>query len=261
MTTIDENPAKKQKMTQEEEETSIITPAAPMKKPIYLDINEVKPMKCIRPSFKGAVLSRRGIIRLAQGCSLLMMDNLLSEVELKRYLEEAATINRVSGRAGFGIKPRKEMCYTSTGESFKYSGVNHTTMQYPDHVMHAISQMEKRTDELLLREFGHKSQFRALSSGIDIVYDKSFPRGGSICAHKDDEKKWDMVMIFSLGQTRYLRVRSDLTKEYINVEMDHNSLVVMYGENFQKLYTHQVDKLSENEAVGTRLSLNVRFQQ
>lgn len=102
-------------------------------------------------------------------------------------------------------------------------------------------------------------EYTVPSSAVDICYDGTLERGGSIAAHKDDEEDWGMVIVFSLGQTRYLRVRNDVTKEFVNVEMRHNSLVVMYGDTFQKMYTHQVDRLSPNEPIGTRLSLNVRY--
>jgi len=43
------------------------------------------------------------------------------------------------------------------------------------------------------------------------------------------------------------------------VALTHNSLVAMHGRDFQRSFTHQIDKLSLNEPIGMRLSLNVRF--
>jgi hypothetical protein len=53
-------------------------------------------------------------------------------------------------------------------------------------------------------------------------------------------------------------VRSKETGAWTNVEMRHNSLLAMHGAEFQRRFTHQVDKLGASEPVGTRLSLNVR---
>jgi alkylated DNA repair dioxygenase AlkB len=101
--------------------------------------------------------------------------------------------------------------------------------------------------------------YTELSSGVDIVYSSKFPRGGSIGCHSDDEMNWGMVIVLSLGQTRYFRVRRKSDGDWVNVKLGHNSLTVMYGPTFQELYTHQVDKLKEGEPVGIRMSMNARF--
>jgi alkylated DNA repair dioxygenase AlkB len=71
---------------------------------------------------------------------------------------------------------------------------------------------------------------------------------------------WGLVLIFSLGQTRWFRIRrKEGDNQYYNIEMKHNSVLLMHGETFQQLYTHQVDKLSKSDAMYYRLSLNIRF--
>jgi alkylated DNA repair dioxygenase AlkB len=78
--------------------------------------------------------------------------------------------------------------------------------------------------------------------------------------HSDNENEdWGLVLILSFGQERWLRIRSKKTGQWYNVKAGPNTLIAMYGSTFQEAYTHQVDKLSEDEEVGVRLSLNVRF--
>jgi len=135
-----------------------------------------------------------------------------------------------------------------------------SNVQYPEYVLKVADIFCSLVDNSLQIEGLPKNPYTKLSTGIDIIYDASFPRGGSISAHKDDEQDWGMVIVFSLGQTRYLRIRRESDKSWYNVEMLHNSVVVMYGPTFQQKYTHQVDKLHASDVVGVRLSLNVRYK-
>jgi alkylated DNA repair dioxygenase AlkB len=101
--------------------------------------------------------------------------------------------------------------------------------------------------------------YREYDTATDLFYSDKQDRGGSISAHRDDENpKWGLVLNFSLGQTRYLRIRHD-GKFVATVAMPHNSLVCMYGKHFQRDYTHQVNKLKPGEEIHPRYSLNVRF--
>jgi len=151
-------------------------------------------------------------------------------------------------------KPRKEVCYTTDGLPYLYSGVAHTTTRFPAHVLDVIPRLLAAVQTLV-----PSNLYTELCNAVDIVYDTSFDRGGSISAHSDDEGCWGLVLIFSLGQTRWLRVRGKYTKKWTNVEMLDNSLVAMHGCSFQGNYTHQVDKLPVGDVVGQRMSLNVRF--
>lgn len=219
--------------------------------------DSILPMDCKRPSFRGQlVLDKDAIHDLGDGNKIILIYDVLSTCEVEKYLEYAMMVDRKSTRVGYGhMKPRKELCYTPSGRPYVYSRVAHPTTMYPDHVLDLLIILENRLDKVVVDR-----PYQVGSSAVDICYDATLERGGSIAAHKDDEEDWGMVIVFSLGQTRYLRVRNDETKKFINVEMRHNSLVVMYGDTFQKMYTHQVDKLSSNEPIGTRLSLNVRYK-
>lgn len=225
-------------------------------------ITDVLPMPCLLPRFSGQrVIEVPSTVWLDPSNCILLMHDALGPTELAAYIKESVKVPRVSGRSGFGVKPRRELCYSPDGAPYVYSRVAHPTTQYPFYVLLAMRIFEKRINEELAKcPSPVENPYTNPSSGVDIIYDAEFPRGGSIGRHKDDEDAWGMVFIFSLGQTRYLRIRSDATKEWFNVKMTHNSLVVMHGPTFQKKYSHQVDKLKEEEPVGVRLSLNVRYK-
>jgi hypothetical protein len=209
-----------------------------------------------RPAFRGqTVIDQQGIYKLDDENSVLVVENLLDKQALAEYLSCAVSVERKSGRSGFGVKPRQEICYSPTGDPYVYSRIKHPTKKYPDHVLTLVDTATRAVEKLV-----GKHPYTVIDSGVDILYDDTFPRGGSIAAHKDDEDDWGMVIVYNLGQTRYLRVRRDEDKRWYNVATKHNSLVVMFGRTFQQLYTHQVDKLSEGEPIFPRLSLNVRFK-
>lgn len=223
-------------------------------------LENLQAMDSPRPKFRGIVIDTEGYFPLDnEGNAVIRLENVLSSEEERTYLQAAAQVERKSGRSGFGPKPRFEMCYSPSGEAYTYSRIKHATTTYPEHVSNLISIAYVKINELLQRLGLPSSPYKYYTSGVDILYDNSFPRGGSISRHKDDEEDWGMVIVYTLGQTRYLRVRRDLDAQWFNVEASSNSLIVMYGDNFQRDYTHQVDKLPASATVGTRLSLNVRF--
>jgi len=217
----------------------------------------IKVMPCKRPPFRNQyVINTSGVFSLDdERNSLVIQHNVLPKEYYENYLYHAVTTERKSGRSGFGQKPRSEVCYTTNGEPYKYSNLNHFTRQYPQHVLDI--------EPVLLdavKKYIPGNKYVHLSNGVDIMYSEAFNRGGSISAHSDNEDEWGLVIIFSLGQTRYLRVRRISDKTWYNVEMPHNSLIAMHGATFQKLYTHQVDKLGKEERIGVRLSLNLRYK-
>lgn len=197
-----------------------------------------------------------GVYPLDDNNSVILISNLLSPSALEAYLERARLVPRKSGRSGFGMKPREEICYSPDGEPYVYSRIAHPTMKYPDYVLMTLQQAYEQVESKL----GYKCEYRTLSSGVDILYSAAFPRGGSISAHSDDEDDWGLVLIFSVGQTRTLRVRNKETKQWFNIKMESNSVVAMHGATFQQKYTHQVDKLKASESVYQRFSLNARYK-
>lgn len=211
----------------------------------------------VTPKFRGqTTISTPGKHVLDDnGNCVLILHDALSLDEMKKYLSKAALVTRTTGPSVYGhTKPRREVCYSPTGESYVYSRISHPTDKFPKHVLRVLKVFNEYIDDIL------DNPFRELSNAVDIIYDSQHPRGGGISAHSDDEDEWGMVMIYSLGQTRWLRIRDKITKKYMNVKLLHNSLVVMYGNTFQSSHTHQVDKLSLRDVVYSRLSLNVRYK-
>jgi alkylated DNA repair dioxygenase AlkB len=225
-------------------------------------LNSVVPMSSRRPRFLNQItFEQTGCfqIDLARNHIILIKD-ILSPLVLQEYLEAAMKVERTSSRSAYGqMKPRKEVCYTPTGQPYVYSKIAHPTKPYPPHVRKIMPLLEQAIDRKLSMMHQPLRPWLRPTSAVDICYDATFKQGGSISAHSDDEENWGMVLIFSLGQTRYLRIKDKTTKEWWNVELTHNSLAVMYGATFQDRYTHQVDKLVPGEPVGTRLSLNIRY--
>lgn len=223
-------------------------------------ILNIKPSSAITPQFRDqAVLEESGIHSLDEDNAVLVFHDVLQPEELKAYLAGAATVTRKSGRSGYGVKPRREICYSPDGQPYVYSRVQHATTIYPDHVLPLITKFEEIVNDTLTKDGYGSNLYKTPSSVVDIIYDETFPLGGSISAHSDDEDEWGMVVVYSLGQTRWFRVRNKETKQWYNMPLVHNSLVVMYGPTFQSLYTHQIDKLKTQDKVKVRLSLNIRY--
>lgn len=194
---------------------------------------------------------------------VIAVQNALSEEEIERYIEQASKVDRPRGMFYGKPKPRKEVCYTVSGSPLRYSGLQHHTMKYPDHVMELIPLFLDMTGAELTTFLGSDEELYLdsyeLSHGIDIVYSREYPGSGSIGAHSDDELNWPLIIVYSMGQTRYFRIRNKETREFINFEIPHNSMIAMYGDTFQQLYTHQIDRLKSDEPHYDRHSLNVRF--
>lgn len=210
------------------------------------------------PLFKQQeVIKQSGIFKFDKNNSLLVQHELLTSNQLTEYLSGAANITRFSGKAVFNsVKPRHEVCYTVSGEPYCYSRLLQPTICYPPHVLNIVPAILEAVESSF-----PDNKYKELSNGVDILYSNEFVRGGSMGAHSDDEMHWGLVVIFSLGQTRWLRVRRKSNGAFFNVEMRHNSLIAMHGCSFQQLYTHQVDKLYKEEEVQCRLSLNLRFKE
>lgn len=219
---------------------------------------------CRRPHFSTKHVTVGGTaeryISLKNDSALVVVRKVLSKEQRDAYVAEAQQVQRRSHSAGHGATtPREEVCYTPDGLPYVYSGKRHLTTKYPEHVKTILPLLLAHFEAGLPAEDGENA-YRRVSSGVDILYSDKFDRGGSIGRHRDDEHPgWGLVLIYSIGQARWLRVRDANSGQFYNVEMTDNSLVAMYGERFKADHTHQVDKLHKDEEVGARNSLNIRF--
>lgn len=191
--------------------------------------------------------------------SILLIDRALPRKTIPKYVRKSSRIERYSPMCNTpgGKKPipREQVCYREAGDgkSYVYSGTKHETTEFPDFVKICIAHFIAKINTYI-----PDNKYVIPDTATDLIYSDKQERGGSIGAHKDDENpNWGMVFIFSLGQTRYLRIRKE-GGAYINVKLQHNTLAVMHGKTFQQIYTHQIDKLPATVEVKTRHSLNVR---
>lgn len=215
-------------------------------------MSTLKIVDCKQPKFKGLVIDKECEVPLKNGSSLIVVHNLLPPQKRDEYVEKALKVERKSGLSALNsIKPRYEVCYTMDGNPYNYSGKDHYTTKFPQHVLDIIP--------YFFDVLPADNQYCQISNTVDIAYDNRNERGGSIGRHRDVGMDWGVIAIYSLGQSRWLRIRDEVTGDFINVKTRDNSLIAMYGASFQTDYTHQVDKLCEDEEVHTRLSLNVRF--
>ena len=221
-------------------------------------------MACKTPAFLSQrVLTQAGVTKLGDGCFIVVSRNVLDAPALSQFVGGASTVKRRSGFSLGHRKPRAEVCYSETGEPYMYSGQQHRTVPFPPHAL-SLSKLAWTATAGALAAAGRPPPAETqLCTGVDIQYSPAQERGGSMGAHADDEdSRWGLVLIYSLGQTRWLRVRRNLgDRTFVNVRLEHNSVVAMYGARFQTLFAHQVDKLSSKEPVGSRLSLNLRYRK
>ena len=83
----------------------------------------------------------------------------------------------------------------------------------------------------------------------------------SISWHADDEKelgKNPVIASVNFGATRVFQLRHIQTKEKINIELSHGSLLIMLGE-LQHFWKHQISKTKKS--VGERINLTFRIIQ
>lgn len=195
--------------------------------------------------------------------------NILTPDQKQQFLKKEAELDRYQVAFMGRPIPRYECIF---GDEFNYSGVKRPYLKnVPEHIQNLIDICKSVADKRILEITGQPNKFNKQSNGIDILYSKDFANGGSLGMHKDNEsmkisKKdhWGCIMIYSVGQTRWLRIKRDSDGHYYNVPTIDNSLILMYGDTFQYPapdgYTHGIEKLSADDVVGSRVTVNIRFQ-
>lgn len=204
-------------------------------------------LDCINPNYKQPIYEDNIEINLDDENKVILMNDI---IDYQKYVDNIVNTYRVRGKTSYNYdKPRYEVCYTHDGTSYKYSNIDHYTTKFPQHILDL-------SNELL-----EKLNLNAnLSHCVDIHYSHEIVGGGSIAKHQDNEQNWNIVLIYSLGQSRILRISSDKNILF-NIKMKHNSLVAMIGSTFQQKYFHQVDKLTKKDTIGDRYSINFRYHQ
>ena len=192
---------------------------------------------------------------------IIIVQNFLSSKDKTTYMTEAHKVIREQGPSVFGHKkPRFELAYSIDGNPYTYSKKSHKTIKYPSHVLNLVPKILEKV-KLCYPD----TTYTQLSHGVDITYTDQLDRGGSIGEHSDDELPWKMVAVISFGQSRTFRIRHKHKQEgkksriIQDIQTKDNSLIIMYGDDFQEKYTHEIPKLSKKIKPETRWSINLRF--
>ena len=124
-------------------------------------------MASSKPPRNGVTIDKPGLYPLSERDGIIVSHNILSQNELQDYFAVASTVDRKSGWSGYGMKPRKEVCYTIDGNPFLYSGVKHYTVKYPEHVLKVIPRFLEVTQTYLPTNV--RNPYTVLSHGVDII--------------------------------------------------------------------------------------------
>lgn len=138
--------------------------------------------------------------------------------------------------------PRLTAYYADEGVAYRYSGVTHPSLPWPDHLLALRQRIEEAAsapfNSLLLNYY---------RDGQD-----------SMGYHTDAEKELGenpIVPSLSLGATRRFLMKQKKSKERRTFELTHGSLLIMAGTT-QHHWLHSVPKTET--AVGERINLTFR---
>jgi alkylated DNA repair dioxygenase AlkB len=167
----------------------------------------------------------------------------IQQQELFEHLRTTVPFIRHVLYANTKRERRQARLSCSMGGSYPYSGSVHPESSWNDRVYQIMQQVNKdfacNFNSCLVNYYQNGSEY--------------------ISQHSDDEKGLDkqgQVVSISLGTQRDMTVISkDITKKY-TIPLPPGSLFMMEGKDFQKLYTHGINKTSVS--VGPRISLTFR---
>lgn len=239
-------------------------------------ISDLEPLPCLTPSKFNNNNNNTTVSPLLDqywkklddnGNHISFQKNILDFKQLRDLLSSEKTQTRYQPMFMQHPTPRFESIF---GGKFNYSGVKRNfTEEYPEHIKRLIDILLPKINERVREMTGSDNPYTHVSNGISILYAPEAKKtGGGLCMHKDHESlkhgiHWSLILIYSVGQTRWLRIRRDSDGHFFNVPTVDNSLILMYGPTFQKPapdgYTHGIDNLSSGDRVGARLTINIRF--
>jgi alkylated DNA repair dioxygenase AlkB len=145
--------------------------------------------------------------------------------------------------ASFGTPfPRLTAYHADPGVTYRYSGVAHPAVPWPDY----LAPVRRRVEEAAGAPFN--------SLLLNFYRDGS----DSIGYHSDDEAELGdnpIVPSLSLGAVRRFVLRHGRTRERLTFDLGHGSLLIMTGTT-QHHWQHAVPKTKQ--AVGERINLTFR---
>jgi alkylated DNA repair dioxygenase AlkB len=157
------------------------------------------------------------------------------------YLQQKIAWKQEQGRFGRSF-PRLTALYADAGVTYKYSGVTYPSLIWTDELNAVRRRVEQAAgapfNSVLLNRYRH---------GND-----------SIGFHADDEPELGtnpIVPSISLGAIRRFVLRHNKTRERIEYDLGHGSLLLM-GGTLQHFWKHSLPKV--NTPVGERINLTFR---
>lgn len=194
--------------------------------------------KSVQPTFRDNqdILTDEGLYDLTSTEKIIIIKDFLSPNELNDYISAAGSIVRTKTEISFGnIKPRLE---------YEYNVVN-----FPEH----INMINKKILKSLTKNgIDTKS---TIVSCIDALYGPDFTQGGSNGFHSETSLPWQIMVIYNLGQTRWLRIKLENIN---NIRLYHNSLIILSGQDFWHKNI-SIDKLPKDSDVYTYHNLIFRY--
>jgi len=142
------------------------------------------------------------------------------------------------------MQPRLIASYGDPGMSYKYSGVVNIALDWTDTLLEIKSAIESvRIDQQqVLFNYCLLNRYR---DGRD-----------SMGWHADNEPEMGNVIgSVSLGETRKFRIRHNATRQTMDFNLPHGSLLIMAGR-MQEFWQHEVPKTKRQ--VGQRINLTFR---
>lgn len=166
------------------------------------------------------------------------------EKELFQYFQKHIPFIRHILYAGTDRERKQARLSCSMGAAYAYSGSVHPESPWDQKVLEIMNRINA--------EYG--TQFNSC-----LI---NYYQNGSeyISAHSDDERRLDrngLVLSLSFGSERVMTIRSKTgAMKPLLIPLPPGSLFAMEGPQFQKLFTHGIDRCSPK--VGPRISLTFR---
>ncbi len=137
------------------------------------------------------------------------------------------------------MQPRLIASYGESGIVYRYSGRDNVALPWTPTLLEI------------------KSKIEAIQGDYNYCLLNLYRNGqDSMGMHADDEPEMGNVIgSLSLGATRIFRIKHNKTKEKMDFEVSHGTLIIMAG-TMQQFWKHEIPKTKES--VGERINLTFR---
>lgn len=178
--------------------------------------------------------------------SLWVFPNFLSEMDLKAYVTAASTVTRAIN----------DLKHARTSDSRSFVRYYTGSKQVPAHVNDLAFRVRQRIPGI-----------NGLSFVADHLFGATHAGGGGLWEHSEVGKQ--TVVLFSLGQTRYLRLREkrfrakdEKRANYLaSVALSHNTVVILHGDTFQRNYKMSMEKFADQDQASTHHLLKLCYDR